>query len=324
MKVMRINNLYGKGDDFFHRLLLSVQRELNEPVLAYKLIKKGKWKILLPSGPWFLKEFSSEEKLKQQLALIHMLHSVHFFKTAEPHPLQKEKVILFQKHCYGVFRWIESAVPPFSYNSEKERNQALTLLNEFHIGTQSFYPMLLSVIPRFDQTKKWQERYREFQANISKLESFLSLDIIKRYLLMGEKALELIAKSNIQDEMGIIHGDVAHHNFIKDRFHRLFLTDFDLAAIAPQTYDYIQFAMRILPILRWNESLLWRHPMLNKYQEDRSFLIHLLFPSDIYREWNRFFKSPQNSHLKYVYKLTVKELNERTAFFNRLSFKVFR
>jgi len=324
MRVMMMINDVCSGDDFSHRLLLSVQNVLKEPVLAYKPIKEGKWKIFLPSGPWFLKEFSSETKWKQQQALIRSLHSVHFFKTAEPHPMQTEEVISFQKRFYGVFRWIESSIPPFSYKREEERIQALSVLNEFHACTETFYSSFLSVISQFDQTKKWKGRHHEFEANRKKLEWYLSLNTIKKYLWMGERAIEAISKFTIQDEMAIIHGDVAHHNFIKDRSNRLFITDFDLIAIAPKTYDYIQFAMRVLPILHWDESLLWKHPFLDKYQDDPFFLAHLLFPSDIFREWNRFFKRPRNGHLPYLYQITVKEMDERTAFFNKIFAKMFK
>ncbi|MBE3569162.1 MAG: hypothetical protein IMW92_03280 [Bacillales bacterium] len=296
-----INNI-SQGDDFFHRLLLSVQNVLNEPVLAYKPIKEGKWNIFLPSGSWFLKEFSSVEKWKQQLSLIRSLHCVHFFKTAEPHPMQTEKVISFQKRCFGVFRWIESSIPPFSYKSEEERIQALSVLNEFHACTETFYQTFLSVIPHFEQLKKWQERYYEFEANSKKLEWYLSWSAIKRYLWMGGKAIELISKSTIQGEMAIIHGDVAHHNFIKDRSNRLFITDFDLVAIAPKTYDYIQFAMRVLPILHWDESLLWKHPFLDQYQDDPSFLAHLLFPAISFENGTVF----SNALETVIYRIYIK------------------
>jgi len=107
---MMINDVCS-GDDFSHRLLLSVQNVLKEPVLAYKPIKEGKWKIFLPSGPWFLKEFSSETKWKQQQALIRSLHSVHFFKTAEPHPMQNGRSHLLSKTilwCFPMDRIIHS------------------------------------------------------------------------------------------------------------------------------------------------------------------------------------------------------------------------
>lgn len=50
----------------------------------------------------------------------------------------------------------------------------------------------------------------------------------------------------------ILHGDVAHHNFLRDKNGKLHLIDFDLISIGPPSFDYLQYANRILPSIDWS------------------------------------------------------------------------
>lgn len=79
-----------------------------------------------------------------------------------------------------------------------------------------------------------------------------------------------------------IHGDVASHNFIKNK--NVYMIDFDMLEQSMQVYDFIQLGQRFLPHVNGDvEKLLSTLQM--KGLEQRLMLYSVMIPSDILREW---------------------------------------
>ncbi|MDQ7863228.1 phosphotransferase [Peribacillus frigoritolerans] len=76
----------------------------------------------------------------------------------------------------------------------------------------------------------------------------------------------------------IIHGDCAHHNFLRRADGTLTLIDFDLMANAPRCIDYLQYANRISQHLEDAANELWEMPQLQRYQSDLAFFICFNLP----------------------------------------------
>ncbi len=70
----------------------------------------------------------------------------------------------------------------------------------------------------------------------------------------------------------IIHGDVAHHNFIRGKDEALSLIDFDLIGIAPSYLDLLQYCNRILPSLNWSAPALFSYKQIQPFEYEKSFL----------------------------------------------------
>jgi len=123
----------------------------------------------------------------------------------------------------------------------------------------------------------------------------------------------------------ILHGDVAHHNFLRDTMGKLYLIDFDLISIGPNSLDFLQYANRILPFIDWSFARLQHFPYIDRFLQDEGFLFALAYPADIFREWNRMVK--ENSHhdkakLKQVMDLTIGQFNARKQFIDQLKKQV--
>lgn len=119
----------------------------------------------------------------------------------------------------------------------------------------------------------------------------------------------------------ILHGDVAHHNFLRDGNGTLRLIDFDLISIGPASYDYLQYANRILPYIDWSFDKLVQYPQIRRFLKEKAFLYALAYPADIFREWNRMIREKSysdNMKFKQVMDLTINQFYARKKFIEHL------
>jgi thiamine kinase-like enzyme len=131
------------------------------------------------------------------------------------------------------------------------------------------------------------------------------------------KGLELEHSFLNNHDQVILHGDLAHHNFIRGIDSELYLIDFDLVSIGSPACDYLQYCNRILPSLEWSLHDLTEYEQIQPYLNNRGFLYALLFPTDIFREWNRLIKDRQYSstfQVRQVLDLTVRQFFSRQSF----------
>lgn len=115
----------------------------------------------------------------------------------------------------------------------------------------------------------------------------------------------------------ILHGDVAHHNFIRNPSGTLCLIDFDLISIGYRSADYLQYANRILPYLNWSLDELEKINVFKPYLLKKGFLYGLAYPTDIFREWNRLIRERQYhdpTMVRQLLDLTVEQFVERQKF----------
>ena len=123
----------------------------------------------------------------------------------------------------------------------------------------------------------------------------------------------------------IIHGDVAHHNFIRGKDEALYLIDFDLIGIAPSYLDLLQYSNRILPFTQLVLPL--PYLVTNKFQPheyEKFFLTALVFPTDIFREWNHHVQSGavwKNKKKAFLEKITIGEITKSRLEFNKIDQK---
>jgi thiamine kinase-like enzyme len=119
----------------------------------------------------------------------------------------------------------------------------------------------------------------------------------------------------------ILHGDLAHHNFLRDEHGKLHLIDFDLISIGTPALDYLQYANRILPYMDWSYEKLKTSKHMQKYLESDAFLYALAFPADIFREWNRMIREKtykDDVKFRQVMDLTIGQFYTRKKFIDHL------
>ena len=316
MKVMRTNN---EGDRVFYTRLLCY---LDDCGFRLKHMEPLRGRVFLVRGEMgealVMKAFESFDKWAAQMLLSKELRKNGFNRTYaildEAPPFEYEGI------DYGAIEYMPPSRERFTFAADEQRREGLGLLEAFHGSGALALPVLRGQIQAFDQLYKWETRLVHFQDLKPLIGQFVRESVLNRWLEWAEWSLAGL-KENEQafssEDSVIIHGDCAHHNFLRKKDGELALIDFDLIAEAPPIVDFLQYANRILPFLEKPEEELWTFPQLAPYRYNQAFLYALVFPADILREWNRLVSARdplQNPRLYTLWKNTVEKLGQRESF----------
>jgi len=318
MRAMGRKSFMGRDSDFEARLFRSLEKNKQQ---FYKMttLRDNVFIIYTNRNKYLLKGFDNPEKLNAQKLLTKKLKEEGFSQTYE----FVDHLSDFRSN--GVtYSWIEYLKPnreKFSFSKRYWREEGLNLLENYHKATSSFKEEIQ--VDYFNQLKKWEDRFNKFHRNTHKVNRLVSNKHIDMWLKWGDYALNGVRKYEQQlyeEPLVITHGDVAHHNFFHKKDGSLFLIDFDLISKAPPIMDYLQYANRIMPNLENSEEL-WTYQQINQYKNNKAFLYALVFPTDIFREWNRIIKESATDDTSYLYsvqRLTIKERKHRMAMYNEI------
>jgi hypothetical protein len=307
------------GDGFQNRLLFLLEEALGDKYIRLKKIKEGKWAVQTGKEKWFLKLYPTSQKFRVQKRVTETLRQEGLLNIPGYHPIHENSEDMeIEGKVAGLTEWIDTD-EMFTYHSFSERQSALSILGEFHHSSQKILmerEIILS-LPEQKLVEKWTLRLEEFIRNKGKLSIYIPPAMIDTYIRIGQKALQGVVLYGFSEERCLLHGDLAHHNFLRDVHNELHIIDLDLIAKGPSEIDYIQFANRILPFFNWSLAKLWEHEPLSAFKENQPFLYGILFPSDVFREWNRFFREGpvyQNNVWQYLMEMTVKQFHPRMVY----------
>lgn len=324
MKAVNMKGSNARDDLFLDRLFSYLK--INIPYPLDKIIPIRKEVFLIKSERiWFiLKGFSSYKKMKLQEAFTQSLKYEGFKDTYSFYSVSTENPLFFENKYYGCLEYIFPGKEIFSYNNEKDRKLGLQLLNKFHRTTVQLVNRYSTLLPRFQLVEKWHERLLTFQNNLPLIRFFLPKEMVHEIMCWADWSLNNLEKElpvSDLDSLVILHGDVAHHNFLRGANKKLYIIDFDLISIGKESADYLQYANRILPFLNWSYEELSYLDELKPFLIKKEFLIALAFPTDIFREWNRLIREKlyENSNkVRPIIELTISQFNERKNFFEEI------
>jgi thiamine kinase-like enzyme len=314
-----------RGDDCFnHRLLSYLNDNLPFQIDTLTRLRKNVYMAKASELQFIIKGFSSLRRLKIQEAFTHSLQKSDFPYTYSFYNFSKEQSLYFGSQYYGCIEYLEKGNQPFFYDSKENCEEGLQLLQNFHKTSEKLMGSYKTILPSFHLIDKWEERYQLFKNNLSGLSFFLQKEIIHELSSWAEWSLAGMKKeknSFHQIPTVILHGDVAHHNFLRTSGDELFLIDFDLISIGPEIADYLQYANRILPFLEWSSKELATFEPFRSYFQQKLFLYALGFPTDIFREWNRLVRERTYNNVQKVrpvMELTLGQFEQRRSFFYEL------
>ena len=107
----------------------------------------------------------------------------------------------------------------------------------------------------------------------------------------------------------------------------VYMIDFDLMSLSTELTDDLQFCNRILPYLNWSLSDVKRLTPFKSYEDELIFYLGLMYPSDVFREWNRFIREDQSYKQRvwsYLINLTLHQFSQRMQFNQELHGEVKR
>jgi hypothetical protein len=318
------------GDDYFNRLLTYLNYQFKEKITKMVKIREAVFLIETEKKKYIVKGYSSNRKLFLQETFTATLRKEGFTKSYIYLQTPLTEPLFFEGKYFGCMEYIKPNEKSFSYRTYKNRVEGLELLEEFHRITALIVPRYKSLLSTSDIQAKWVERSNIFSENTTLLRYFLKEPFIDEMLDWANWSLNGIKENGdlfLNNPPVILHGDVAHHNFLRDSKGLLNLIDFDLISIGPKCLDILQYANRILPFIDWSFEFLSNHKQIQNHLNEKAFLYALAFPADIFREWNRMIREKTNldsyKH-KQVMELTLDQFYLRRQFVEKLRDKIRR
>lgn len=319
------NNYFDDRDGYNRRLLLFMNRSSGIPFSKIQRIKEGVWLLSSDTEAWIVKEFPNKTQLVNQIALTNELFRHEFTETYRFIP----KPFVFGNRVFGLIQYIEATnETKFTYENEMNIRDALLLLNKFHATTSLLTNSLKTQLPKFNLYTKWERRLADFKKGLQLHNNTKTYSHLQRLSYYGDWALRKMKQysdESIKTKNCIIHGDVASHNFIRRKNNSLYLIDFDLISIAPNYIDFLQFCNRILPYKEWDIEKLFEYPIIQEYKHNKYFLSALVYPADMFREWNyysRKSKLEQRLMLNDLENQTLNHYKKRIQFYKNLILQI--
>ncbi|WP_084778741.1 aminoglycoside phosphotransferase family protein [Sediminibacillus massiliensis] len=293
---------------FIDRLSSFLKSQGNLTVKGLSHIKHDVYQINTEGSKYILKGNKDYHILDQQL---------EFFKRCS-YPIlirfvsfPNGEVFLYG---FGLY-WTLAIFQPgrgLDFSSLDDRVEAVSAIRMFHDDCKGIeLPAPLIRPPLY---LKWEQRLKRWK--ISK-ETVIQLGFEKLWKDIWEesaKQLNILHKldwygleKKAVEELTWIHGDVAAHNFLHDGASgNTFLIDFDLLALSPQIYDWIQLGQRFLPYMSHDIGNLKRELAMDS--EDWIVCANnIAFPSDLIREWWVLMseESPRINCISYLDRLSI-------------------
>jgi hypothetical protein len=323
MKAMTTFNKTG-DDDYFIRLLSYFRSQFHENIIEMVPFRKSVILLKTDKNMYMLKAYHTNNRLKLQEAFADTLRKEGFLKTYLFIRPQIKEPLFFEGKYFGCMEYIVPNKTPFSFHTQKNRQEGLELLEQFHQVTGTFEARYRTLLPKGFIIEKWKERAKLFSINLNFLRYFMNECYLTDLMEWANWSLDGMAAHRsffVNEPYVILHGDVAHHNFLRDKKGSLHLIDFDLISIGPQSCDYFQYGNRILPHLDWSFDRLQIFSKFENLVTEKAFLYALAFPADIFREWNRLIREKSYSdHGKFqqVMDLTIGQYYSRKKFIEQL------
>lgn len=318
-RAMNININRGGDDYFFNRLFSYLTRKLEDEIKEMTQLRGNVYLIKTSKQRFILKGYKDIRKLKIQEAFASSLRKSGFDQSYRFYNQDKDP-LHFEGSFYGCIEFIEHHEKPFNYGMPSDRAEGVELLNRFHDYTTVLHSSYAGMLPKTDLARKWLHRKTEFTKKLPIISSYINKGITEKLLEWADFSLRNFAdlKKELETESpAILHGDVAHHNFLRSKAGKLMIIDFDLISSGSRAYDMLQYANRILPFLDWQFESLVKIKHLNKWLDSEAFLFGLLYPADILREWNRLVRDRNHLNpysLAPIVEMTVSQFQQRTQF----------
>jgi hypothetical protein len=318
-RAMNININRGGDDYFFNRLFSYLSSELDVEIKDMTQLRGNVYLVETVSTKFILKGYKDLRKLKIQQAFASSLRKTGFENSYRFYNRNKDP-LHFNGSYYGCIEFIDHHEQRFDYGVQTYREEGVELLNRFHDHTSVLLPSYAGMLPKTDLARKWQHRKNEFVKNLPAVNYYVNKAITEELLEWADYSLKnfMNLKEDLDKEPPVIlHGDVAHHNFLRSKAGKLYLIDFDLISSGSRAYDMLQYANRILPFLDWQFESLSKIKHLNKWLNVDAFLYGLLYPADIFREWNRLLREGNQLNpysLEPIVELTVSQFRQRKQF----------
>jgi aminoglycoside phosphotransferase len=247
-------------------------------------VKKNVWKMVEGEYAYSLKRYTTRSTAVKVEYVHRQLHAIRF-----PHIVP---IIPTEDPLFIMQPWIEGA-KPVNFRRRMDRTDSLLALQTLHRTKEQIDWDASPYLHRYQLLDKWQERLDRFIENRDAFGKFIRKQAIEEIIMYGEEALPILKKNYRKlSDYTLLHGDVVHHNILRDGKGVIRLIDFDLACTGPPGTELALWMHRVLPNVCYNlEFLLAEQLSLNDL--DNASKSMLLYPNEMLREWLHLLNMPE-------------------------------
>ncbi|MGE7622845.1 phosphotransferase [Viridibacillus sp. NPDC096237] len=241
----------------------------------FRRVKPNVWQWTINGHNYSIKRYGNKGTADKVRIVHHQLKKVEF-----PNILP---VIASDDPTAIVQPWA-SNVRSVKFNRIEERKKTLELLYKLHATNSDINWSEFGVfLPQYDLQLKWHDRLLKFKAKKEQIAHFLGVSAVDQLIIYAEQALKSMQPVK-NKKTTILHGDVVHHNFLMTEKGKVYLIDFDLAAIGHAEDEIIMWMHRVLPHVDYNlPKLLEEQPLLQGFPKEQ--LLAIRYPNELLREW---------------------------------------
>jgi serine/threonine protein kinase len=243
-------------------------------------IKENVWKMEKFGKYYSVKKYDSISTIVKVKHIHETLNGIGF-----PHILP---VISTDDPLLLIQPWLENA-RSVKFNKRADRIDSLEALHALHGTTIRVGWSASNYLHHYQIIKKWEDRVIRFRLIAEACEKYIGKQSVNEILFYAVHALQVI-KKRIHDESEntLLHGDVVHHNILRDENGVIRFIDFDLACTGAPGTEIVLWMHRVLPHINYElDFLMNEQPSLHSLPYTSKIL--LLYPNEILREWLYFF-----------------------------------
>ncbi|UOY94141.1 aminoglycoside phosphotransferase family protein [Ectobacillus sp. JY-23] len=313
-----IQNKQGKGDAFTARLFSFLRTYM--PVYRIVQLKTFVYMVYTEEHIYIVKGYKEIYKVHQQSLLLSELQQVGFSQTTCIRPFASNVLYMPFSDVYWLVMDYISHTELFTLAQKENRFAGLQVLTKYHQYAKLLPQHIRSMVPKLDWLVKWEKRLRTFFHSRDEISRYVGSEIVSDILGWAYTALRALYMEDIRRLPScVLHGDVVAHNFIKAE--QVYLIDFDCVSYGPCMYDYIKYFHAIMPDLSWDYEAICEEYTEYPFMNIKVFLLGLIFPGDLLREWQYFILLPEETKTLFEEKIitfTIEHYEKRTSCLRQL------
>ncbi|MBE1554590.1 phosphotransferase [Sporosarcina limicola] len=243
-------------------------------------IKDNVWKMEKEGKHFSVKRYYSISTALKVHRIHDTLHSIDF-----PHivPVMSE-----ERQLAFIQPWVDGA-KAVNFKKRADRTDSLSALQTLHETASHIDWHASTYLHPYPLIAKWEDRIRRFREISGACEAYIGKGHVDEILYYALNAFSIVKRNDADTtEDTLLHGDIVHHNILRDQDGIIRFIDFDLACTGPADTEIALWIHRVLPHIDYDiDFLLDEQPSLRELDHASKTL--LLFPNELLREWLHLF-----------------------------------
>lgn len=247
----------------------------------FEKIKENVWKLEKEGNRYSVKRYHSMSTVDKVRRIHEELQKVNF-QHIIPVISGDDRLTIIQP-------WLDGA-KAVNFKKRADRTDSLAALQELHETQSQIDWQAAPYLHPYPLIAKWEDRIVRFREISNRCEAYIGKGHVDEILFYALNAMSIVKKNyrHLSDGGTLLHGDVVHHNILRDADGFIRFIDFDLACFGPPGTELALWIHRVLPQIGYDIDFLFNEqPSLQKLDHASKSL--LLFPNELLREWLHLF-----------------------------------